>query len=368
MNVPDPAATPITAPSGGPWTGERRFLAACRRQAVDATPVWFMRQAGSSLAAYRRLRERHGVATIAKTPELCAGASAMPVEALGVDAAILFADIMLPLEPMGVELELTADGPILARPIASSSDVDRLRTIDPATDLDFVPQAIRLLREEVAGRAAVIGIAGGPFTLACYLIEGRPSRDFLRARTFMYAQPQAWRMLMERLSQVLRAYVRVQVDAGAHAVQVFDSWVGVLAPSQYQALVAPFTAPVLAAVPEAPIIHFGTGTAALLEVMAAAGGDVIGVDARQSLGYAWRRIGPELAIQGNLDPARAAAGWDATEEGARAVLAEARARPGHIFNLGHAIAPGTDERTLARLVDLVHEVSHRSRNGAAGAS
>ncbi len=265
---------------------------------------------------------------------------------------------------MGVELELTADGPVLARSVSSAREVDGLRAIDPATDLDFVGQAIRLLRQAIAGRAAVIGIAGGPFTLACYLIEGRPSRDFLRARTFMYAEPEAWGRLMERLSGVVRAYVRMQVDAGAQAVQVFDSWVGVLAPAQYEALVAPYTAPVLAAVPEVPVIHFGTGTAALLEVVAGAGGDVIGVDARQSLADAWRRIGPGRAIQGNLDPARVAAGWASSEEGARAVLAEARGRPGHIFNLGHAIAPGTEERTLARLVDLVHETSQRPLGGA----
>jgi uroporphyrinogen decarboxylase len=335
---------------------------------VDATPVWFMRQAGSSLAAYRRLRERYGVAAIAKTPELCAEASAMPVDALGVDAAILFADIMLPLEPMGVELELTPDGPILARTVRSATEVERLRAIEPATELDFVAQAIRVLRQEMGGRAAVIGIAGGPFTLACYLVEGRPSRDFLRARTFMYAEPEAWARLMERLSDVVHAYLRAQVDAGAQAVQVFDSWAGVLAPAQYESLVAPYTAPVLAAVPEVPVIHFGTATAGLLEVMATAGGDVIGVDARQSLAEAWRRIGPERAIQGNLDPARVAAGWTASEEGARAVLAEAGGRPGHIFNLGHAIAPGTEERTLARLVELVHEVSHRPASGASWAS
>jgi uroporphyrinogen decarboxylase len=341
------------------WTGERRFLAACRREPVDRTPVWFMRQAGQVLEGYRRIREDRSVAQIAKTPELCAEVSAMPVDVLGVDAAILFADIMLPLEPMGVSLELTAEGPMLARPLRDPADVDALAPVEPERSLAFVVEAVRLLRERLAGRAAVIGICGGPFTLACYLIEGRPSRDFMAARRFMYAEPAAFLRLMDRLADALVAYLRAQVAAGVQAIQVFDSWVGVVGPAEYDTFVAPATRRVVTAVPGTPVIHFGTGTAGLIERMAAAGGDVIGVDARQSIGEAWSRIPPDRAIQGNLDAARALAGWAAAEEGTRRVLAEVGGRPGHIFNLGHAIAPGTDEALLRRLVGFVHETSER---------
>jgi uroporphyrinogen decarboxylase len=337
-----------------------RFLRACRHEPVDATPVWFMRQAGRSFAAYRSLRERYGILDLAKTPELCAEVTLMPVRELGVDAAVLFADIVLPLEPMGVALRIEPDvGPIIDRPIRSAADVKTLRPFDPA-EVSFTLDAIRLVRRELDGTAGVIGFSGAPFTLACYLIEGRPSRDYALAKAFMYREPAAWNDLMERLSTMVAVYLRAQVDAGAQVVQLFDSWVGGLGPADYAAFVQPHVRRIFAALDGVPTIHFGTGTAAILELMSDAGGDVIGIDHRVSLADSWRRIGYERGIQGNLDAARVLAGWEATEAGARAVLAEAEGRPGHIFNLGHGVLPASDTGLLRRLVDLVHEETARS--------
>jgi uroporphyrinogen decarboxylase len=311
-----------------------RFLRACRHEPVDATPIWFMRQAGRSFAAYRKLRERHGILELAKDPALCAEVTLMPVRELGVDAAVMFADIMLPLEPMGVGLRIEPEiGPIIDRPIRSADDVAALRPFDPS---------------------------GVSFTLACYLIEGRPSRDFASAKAFMYREPTAWHELMSRLSTMVVAYLRAQVEAGADVVQVFDSWVGGLAPGDYAEFVQPHVRQIFGSLSDVPTIHFGTGTAALLELMAEAGGDVIGLDHRVSLGDAWRRVGHDRGVQGNLDAARLLAGWDATRTGARAVLDQAAGRRGHVFNLGHGVLPETDTDLLRRLVDLVHETTART--------
>lgn len=339
--------------------GQDRLLAAARRQAVDATPIWFMRQAGGSLPRYLTLRERYSVEEIARTPDLCAEVSVMPVEAYGVDGAVMFADIMLPVAAMGVDLELTNAGPIIASPIRSAADIARLRQLDPETDLGPMLEAIRHVRRELDGRAALIGIAGGPFTLACYLIEGGPSRDQARAKAFMYREPAAWAALMDRLTDALCGYVVAQIRAGAQLIQVFDSWVGTLGAADYVRFAQPYTARVLAAGREVPTIHFGVGTAAILEQLAAAGGDVIGIDSRQSLRQAWARVGPDRGIQGNLEPARLLAGWPVVEEGTRAVLAEVDGRPGHIFNLGHAAPRETDPGLLRELVAFVHEISRR---------
>jgi uroporphyrinogen decarboxylase len=332
-----------------------RFLRACRLEPVDATPVWFMRQAGRSFAAYRKLRERYGILELAKSPGLCAEVTLMPVRELGVDAAVLFADIMLPLEPMGVGLRIEPEiGPIIDRPIRSAADVAALRSFDPA-DVSFTLDAIRLVKSELAGAAGVIGFSGAPFTLACYLIEGRPSRDFATAKAFMYAEPAAWHDLMTRLSVMVVAYLRAQVEAGADVVQLFDSWVGGLGPADYQEFVQPHVRRIFAALADVPTIHFGTGTSALLELLAEAGGDVIGLDHRVSLADGWRRVGLDRGVQGNLDSARLLAGWEATRTGALAVLEEAAGRPGHVFNLGHGVLPQTNTDLLRRLVDLVHE-------------
>ena len=350
-----------TAPSPSTtWTGESRFCAAIGHEQPDRTPVWFMRQAGRCLADYRKLRERYPIMELAKTPELCTEVTLMPVTAFGVDAAVLFADIMLPLEPMGVSLEIQPDvGPIIHEPIRSRADVDRLRLIEPETEVAFVMDAIRMVRRELDGRQAVIGFSGSPFTLACYLVEGRPSRDYAIAKAFMYREPDAWHALMEKLSTVVARYLNAQIAVGVHVVQLFDSWVGALSPTDYVRYVQSHVARIFSEVTGAPTIHFGTGTAALLEPMTVAGGDIIGIDHRQSLDRAWERIGFDRGIQGNLDATRLLAGWDATAEGARDVLRRAGNRPGHVFNLGHGVLPETDPDLLRRLVDLVHAESAR---------
>jgi uroporphyrinogen decarboxylase len=339
-----------------------RLLRACRHEPVDTTPVWFMRQAGRSFAAYRKLRERHGILELAKNPDLCAQVTLMPVRELGVDGAVLFADIMLPLEPMGIRLRIEPEvGPIIDRPIRSAADVAALRSFDPA-EVSFTLDAIRLVKAELAGAAGVIGFSGAPFTLACYLIEGRPSRDYAHAKAFMYGEPAAWHDLMERLSVMVVAYLRAQVQAGADVVQLFDSWVGGLGPADYRDFVQPHVRRIFAGLRDVPTIHFGTGTAALLELLAEAGGDVIGLDHRVSLADAWLRVGHDRGVQGNLDAARLLAGWEATRAGALAVLDEAAGRPGHVFNLGHGVLPETDTDALRRLVDLVHEETARTEN------
>jgi uroporphyrinogen decarboxylase len=341
-------------------TGEARFLAALALEQPDATPVWFMRQAGRCLADYRRLRENHSILALAKNPELCSQVTLMPVGAFGVDAAVLFADIMLPLEPMGVTLEIEPTvGPIIHNPIRSQTDVDRLRVIEPAEEVRFVMEALALVRGELAGRHAVIGFSGAPFTLACYLVEGRPSRDYAIAKSFMYREPVAWHGLMDKLATVVVRYLNAQIAAGAHAVQLFDSWVGALNPADYATYVQPHVARIFSEVRGAPTIHFGTQTTALLELMADAGGDIIGVDHRVPLDAAWQRIGHGRGVQGNLDATRLLAGWGPTHAGARDVLARAAGRPGHIFNLGHGVLPETDPDDLRRLVDFVHAETAR---------
>jgi uroporphyrinogen decarboxylase len=345
-----------------------RFLRACRLEPVDATPVWFMRQAGRSFAAYRALRERYGILELAKTPDLCAEVTLMPVRELGVDAAVMFADIMLPLQPMGVGVRIEPEiGPIIDAPIRSAAAIEALRPFDPA-DVSFTLDAIRLVRRELDGAAGVIGFSGAPFTLACYLIEGRPSRDFATAKAFMYREPGAWHALMERLTTMVVDYLRAQADAGADVVQLFDSWVGGLGPDDYRSFVQPYVRRIFASLPNVPTIHFGTGTAALLEAMADAGGDVIGLDHRVSLADAWRRLGDDRGVQGNLDASRLLAGWDATRAGAMSVLEQAGGRRGHVFNLGHGVLPETDTDLLRRLVDLVHEQTARTAVGAEAVS
>jgi len=343
-------------------TGAERMLAASRCQPVDATPVWFMRQAGRSLADYRQLREQYSILTLAKTPELCSRVTLMPVEQLGVDGAVLFADIMLPLEGMGVSLTIQPDlGPIIHAPIRDLRDVERLQPLEPEASVPFVLQTIQNVRKELNGRAAVIGFCGAPFTLACYLIEGRPSRDYSLAKSFMLREPAAWAALMDRLTDAMTVYLQAQVRAGADVVQVFDSWVGTLAPADYERSVLPWMRRLFDGLRPfgAPTIHFGTGNASLLEAFAAAGSDLVSVDWRVRLDDAWRRIGYAKGIQGNLDPVRPLAGWAAASAGMREILLQAAGRPGHIFNLGHGVMPDTDPDVLKRLVDGVHAETGR---------
>src|SRR5438132_237619 len=354
---------PNKTPAGvAAHTGFARFLDACYQRQPDATPVWFMRQAGRCLAEYRELRKRYDILTMAKTPELCAQVTMMPVKEFGVDGAVLYADIMLPLEGMGVSLEIQPDvGPIIHNPIRSMRDVEALRIIDAGEATPFVMEAIRLVRRELAGKQAVIGFSGAPFTLACYLIEGRPSRDYGIAKSLMYGQPGTWHALMNKLTEVVSRYLVAQVEAGVDVVQVFDSWVGALGPGAYKRFVQPYTQRVFEAVKQTgtPSIHFGTGTASLLELMVEAGGDIISVDWRVDLDDAWARIGYDHGIQGNLDPTLLLTPWDVIQEGMHDVLRRAANRPGHIFNLGHGVLAATPPEILRRLVDAVHEATKR---------
>lgn len=339
-----------------------RFLRACRRVPVDRTPVWFMRQAGRYMPEYRALREKYSLLEICRQPELAAEVTLQPVNLLGVDAAILFADILLPLIPMGVDIEFVrGDGPVIHNPIRSDADIAGLRPIEAEQALGHVMRAVQLVRHELPGEIALIGFAGAPFTLASYLVEGGASRDFLRTKRLMYSEGRAWRELMEKLSTMLTDYLVAQVRAGAQAVQLFDSWVGALSPEDYRDYVQPYSASVLEGVSQAgvPVIHFGTGTATLLEDMREAGGDVIGVDWRIPLDRAWERLGPSVAIQGNLDPVALFAPRPELERQVRRILQAAAGRPGHVFNLGHGILPETPVESAKAVVEMVHEFSVR---------
>jgi uroporphyrinogen decarboxylase len=313
-----------------------------------------MRQAGRSLPEYRALRERHSFWEVAGTPEWCAEVTLQPVRRHGVDAAVMFADIMTPVIGMGIDVELVEGlGPVVATPVRSAADVERLRVPEPEEAFAPVLEAIRIVRDELDAQQAVVAFCGGPFTVAGYLVEGRPSRDFATLKALMYTHPDVWRALLDKLADCFAAYVAAQVRAGADVVQLFDSWVGSLSPDDYDEFVAPWSARILAAA-GAPTIHFGTGTATLLEAMAAAGGDVIGLDWRIRLDDGWERIG-DRGVQGNLDPAVLLAPWEVAAARARDVLRRARGRPGHIFNLGHGVLPGTDPDALTRLASLVRE-------------
>ena len=334
------------------------LVRAARRQIVDRRPVWFMRQAGRSLPEYRKVREKYDLFAICQKPELCAEVTIQPVRRLGVDGAVLFADIMLPVAfGLGVDLQLVDGiGPVVQQPIRTRHDIDRLQLRTPAESVPFVLDTIRLLRRELDPAVAVIGFSGAPFTLAGYLIEGKPSREFLITKGLMYAEPDVWEALMARLSALVLDYLLAQVEAGAQVVQVFDSWVGCLSPMDYRRYVLPHMTRIFAGLQRAgaPSIHFGTGTAGILTLMREAGGDVIGLDWRVDLGDAWRMVGYDRAIQGNLDPALLLGPWPVIEDGARRVIEAAGGRPGHIFNLGHGVLPDTPVEHLQRLVEFVH--------------
>jgi uroporphyrinogen decarboxylase len=351
----------MQATSLEPMTGAQRLLAAARRRPVDRTPVWFMRQAGRALASYRALREQHDILTLTRTPELCAQVTLLPVTELGVDAAVLFADIMLPLIGMGVPFSIDPGvGPIIHAPVRSEQSIDALRVVDATEATPELFEAIRAVRSQLDGRAAVIGFAGGPFTVASYMIEGRPTRDFARCKELIFGRSPLWHRLMETLTEVTTRYLRAQVDAGAEVIQLFDSWAGALSTLAYREHVLPYSTRIVAAVQETgvPIIHFATDTSHLLEAMASTGSEVISVDWRIPLDQAWDRIGSH-GIQGNLDPGVLLAPFDVVAEHARGILARAAGRPGHIFNLGHGVLADTPSDHLRRLAELVHEESVR---------
>jgi uroporphyrinogen decarboxylase len=335
-----------------------RFLRACRREPTDVTPVWFMRQAGRYMAEYRALREKHTLLEICKTPELALTVTLQPLR-LGMDAAILFADILLPLEPMGAPFEFArGEGPVIHEPVRDRAGIDRLRVFEPEDGLGHVLEAVRLIRRELDGKTPLIGFAGAPFTIASYLVEGGKSSDYRRTKQLMWSDPAAWSTLMAKIAEVVRRYLRAQVEAGAQAVQLFDSWVGALAVPDYREHVAPHVRRILQDLEATgvPVIHFGTNTATLLEAQREAGGTVLGVDWRIPLDEGWRRIGHDRAIQGNLDPLLLCAPRDVALRRARAVLDEAGGRPGHVFNLGHGIVPETPVDNVKAVVDLVHAI------------
>jgi uroporphyrinogen decarboxylase len=331
---------------------------AARRKPVERTPVWFMRQAGRSLPEYRELRRGRTLFDIVRDPELCAEVTLQPVRRHDVDAAVMFADIMLPVLGMGVDVELVENvGPVVQSPIASAADVERLRIGEPDP---AILEAVGIVRRELRDDQAVVGFCGGVFTVAGYLVEGKPSRDFTKVKTLMYSEPNVWHSLCDKLADTFATYVRAKAAAGADVVQLFDSWVGALSVADYVEFVAPYSARILAAL-EVPTIHFGTGTMHLLRAMSGAGGDVIGLDWRVPLDDGWSLVGEERGVQGNLDPALLLGSWERIEAGTRDVLDRARGRPGHIFNLGHGVLPDTDPSDLSRLRELVHELTTEAR-------
>jgi len=339
------------------------LLRALRREPAERTPVWFMRQAGRALPEYRAIRERASLLEICRNPDLCAEVTIQPVRRYGVDAAILFADIMLPLIGVGVDLDIVEGvGPVVAHPIAAGSDLSVLRPLEPA-DVAFVADDIAAVLARLGNEVPLIGFSGAPFTLASYLIEGRPSRDFLRTKRLMYGAPALWDELMMRLARVVAAYLRIQVEAGVHALQLFDSWVGALSLGDYVRYVRPYVRAIFDEIAELPVptIHFGVGTAHVLEAMRDAGGDTIGVDWRLPLDAAWERIGHDRGIQGNLDPMALHAPAQVMEAQAADILRRAAGRPGHTFNVGHGIHPQTDPDQVSRLVEFVRRMSERER-------
>jgi uroporphyrinogen decarboxylase len=345
---------------------EHPFLQACRREPARFTPVWLMRQAGRYMAEYRAIRSKLSFLELCKRPDEAAEVTLLPVEKLGVDAAIIFADILLVLEPMGIGLEFTkGEGPAIRRPVRNAAALSRLTPVNPVEAVPFVFEAIRLVKKALAGSVPLIGFAGAPFTLASYLIEGGPSSDYLHAKRLMRGNPRVWYSLLDNLARITSEYLSAQIAAGVDAVQLFDSWVGCLSPDDYREYVLPHTrAAIRGVTPGVPVIHFGTGTAGLLELMREAGGDVIGLDWRVDLGAAWERVGHDVAVQGNLDPTVLLGEPSDIRRRVKAILDSAGARPGHIFNLGHGVLPQTPVDHVVAMVEAVHEFSRRPDGGS----
>jgi uroporphyrinogen decarboxylase len=337
-----------------------RFLRACRREPVDRTPVWFMRQAGRYMPEYQALRERHSLLELCRTPDLAVEVTLQPIQAFGFDAAILFSDLLIPLDPLGLPFDFqSGEGPVVEKPIRSRVDVDALRRFEPREELGMVLEAIRLLRREL--RVPLIGFAGAPFTLATYAIEGGSSKNLALTKELMYGDPDTWHRLAGLLADVVADYLRAQVEAGVQAVQVFDSWIGALDEADYREFVFPHVRRIFQALADldVPQIHFGTATGHLLAVQREAGGTVIGVDWRTPLDEGWERAGTDVAIQGNLDPTVLFAPRERLLARVDDVLRRAGGRPGHIFNLGHGILPGTPVESVRAVVEHVHESTAR---------
>jgi len=338
-------------------------MKACRREPVDATPVWLMRQAGRYMREYRNLRARVPFLTLCKDPSLVSEVTVTAAQKLGVDAAIIFADLLLIVEPLGFELEYTSgDGPLVRPPLREAASVGRLREVEPQESLGYLFEAIRQTRADLQPEMPLLGFAAAPFTLASYLIEGSGSRNYIHTKKLMYGEPEAWRALMEHLARNLARYINAQIAAGVQAVQIFDTWIGCLGPRDYRDFVLPYTRTLVRGIhPGTPVIQFGTGTSMLLESIREAGGDIIGLDHHVELDEAWARLGYDVGVQGNLDPAVLYAPPAYIRARVRRILDQACGRPGHIFNLGHGILPGTPEEHVVALVDCVHEMSNRQR-------
>ena len=339
-----------------------RFLDACLRKPVDATPVWFMRQAGRYMSEYRALRKKHTLLEICHTPELAVAVTLQPLARLGVDAAILFSDLLIPLGPMGIDFDFVrGEGPKIDNPVRTSADVEKLRDYEPREALGFTMEAVRQLRGELEGKVPLIGFAGAPFTLASYLVEGGSSRSFEKTKALMYSDPASWHRLASKLASVVQKYLLAQIEAGAQAVQLFDSWAGALAPQDYRELVLPHSRAVMDGLKNAsvPVIHFATGSSGLLPLLREAGGDVIGLDWRIDIDRGWDMLGADVAVQGNLDPVVLLGPPELVRRRADDVLTRAGLRPGHIFNLGHGVLPSTPVETVEDLVEHVHRTTAR---------
>jgi uroporphyrinogen decarboxylase len=337
------------------------FMRACRREVVPYTPIWLMRQAGRYMKEYRDVRARMSFLELCKTPALAAEVTVTAAERLGVDAAIIFADILLIIEPMGLQLEFSkGEGPVIHNPVRSAEDVNRLREVEEVEALAFVFEAIRETRASLRNDLPLIGFAGAPFTLASYIVEGGASKNYVHTKSLMYNDSGAWQAMLSLVSRGLIKYLNAQIEAGAQAVQLFDSWVGALGPDDYRKYVLPHTRNVIRGItPGIPVIHFGTGTSALLELMREAGGDVIGLDWRVRLDEGWQRVGHDRSVMGNLDPVALFANPNHLRAEAKSILQQAAGRPGHIFNLGHGILPETPVENVIALVEAVHEMSQR---------
>ncbi|MGZ3539322.1 MAG: uroporphyrinogen decarboxylase [Thermodesulfobacteriota bacterium] len=344
--------------------GEKQypFLRACRREPTDYTPIWLMRQAGRYMKEYRALRKKYSFLEMCKNPELATKVTLQPIEKFKLDAAIIFSDILIPLEPMGVEFEFAkGEGPVFHHPLRQIKEVEKLRIFEPEEEISFLMKAIRIVRKELEGKIPLIGFSGAPFTLASYIVEGGHSKNYILTKSLMYENRPTWDALMEKLSEMLIRYLNAQIRAGVKALQIFDSWVGCLSPHDYREYVLPYSKKIIEGIDKSvPVIHFATSHSTLFGLMKRAGGDVIGVDWRVDIDEAWGRIGYDVAIQGNLDPVALLAPVDLIEKEVKRILDGVKGRPGHIFNLGHGILPNTPVENVSALVDLVHEYSSRS--------
>ena len=342
-------------------TTNNQFLKACRKEKTDYTPVWLMRQAGRYMEEYRKIRSKVDFLTMCKTPDLAAEVTLQPINRIGVDAAIIFADILLPLEPMGIKLEFAKnEGPVINNPIRTNEDVNALQLINTDEELPFLPETIRIVKQELNGKVPLIGFSGAPFTLASYIIEGGSSKNYIHAKKMMYNKPKTWNRLMGKISDVIINYLLAQIKAGAETVQLFDSWVGCLSTEDYRQYVLPHSKNIIENIKKEiniPVIHFGTNTTTLLQSMKEAGGDVIGLDWRINLDEGWKKIGFDKAVQGNLDPLVLLSNPAEIEKRVKDILKRADGRPGHIFNLGHGILPQTPVDNVIALVEMVHNFS-----------